>query len=518
MKKVFLVLIGVVMALPSWAAITLTASQVEVRDMTVDKPNFYFDITASTSQATYHVCLDVWPKTSSIIGTFSAADGTISRGFSSLRKGSNTYYYMYDDCPLELEIERISDDSCVLSAHFKAARSEGETRYEYFVPSFKFAYQSQKPEPVDDDPYRFEPKQAIEHAFEGQIVSVRDNRTETGWININLVDSAEQRLDWVELDLVVDSFAMPQGNFTFSADSAAGTMIASPGYHNRTDLPSYVALRGAEWGEADVYYIREGSLNFALNEKGDTVTVQGQVTSQNGSVFTIDVVAYNEFYVPPFPPKPKEEEELAIDSVVVTYVDENVDVDKNVYEFNFSYMEDYPNLIFNARLPEKNRLTEGTYEFVEATTSQGLIAARLNQQASCASPLRKTSHELFREGCKQQIDARNEIFGILLFRNQSDFNDYFFYGVNYNFVTVTMTLTDLGNEIWQYDLDLRDDVGSHFYFTFAQNPHLATPSGIADVSVDANNNARTYIDASGRVIIRKAGKTYNILGFPMATH
>ena len=476
-KKVFLVLIGVVMALPSWAAITLTASQVEVRDMTVDKPNFYFDITASTSQATYHVCLDVWPKTNSIVGSFSAENGTISRTFSSLRKGSNTYYYMYDDCPLELEIERISDDSCVLSAHFKASRGEDETRYEYLVPSFKFAYQSQKPDPVDDDPYRFEPKQAIEHTFEGQIVSVRDNRTETGWININLVDSIEQRLDWVELDLVVDSFAMPQGNFTFSADSAAGTMIASPGYHNRTDLPSYVALRGAEWGEADVYYIREGSLNFALNEKGDTVTVQGQVTSQNGSVFTIDVVAYNEFYVPPFPPKPKEEEELAIDSVVVTFVEANAN--ENVYEFNFSYMEDYPNLIFNARLPEKNRLTEGTYEFNENV---------------------------------------NEIYAILLFRNQSDFNDYFYYGVNYNFVTVTMTLADLGNEIWQYDLDLRDDVGSHFYFTFAQNPHLATPSGIADVSVDANNNARTYIDASGRVIIRKAGKTYNILGFPMPTH
>ena len=483
MEKVFLVLIGVVMALPSWAAYTLTASKVEVTDMTVDKPNFYFDITASTSQATYHVCLDVWPKTNSIVGSFSAENGTISRTFSSLRKGSNTYYYMYDDCPLELEIERINDDSCQLSAHFKAARSEDGTRYEYFVPAFKFAYKIDKPDPVDDDPYRFEPKQAIEHTFEGQIVNVRDNRTKTGWININLVDSAEQRLDWVELDLVVDSFAMPQGNFTFSADSAAGTMIASPGYHNRTDLPSYVALRGAEWGEADVYYIREGSLNFALNEKGDTVTVQGQVTSQNGSVFTIDVVAYNEFYVPPFPPKPKEEEELAIDSVVITYVDENVDVDKNVYEFNFSYMEDYPNLIFNARLPEKNRLTEGTYQFNENVN-----------------------------------ENENEIYAILLFRNQLDFNDYFFYGVNYNFVTVTMTLTDLGNEIWQYDLDLRDDVGSHFYFTFAQNPHLATPSGIADVSVDANNNARTYIDASGRVIIRKAGKTYNILGFPMPTH
>lgn len=474
MKKVFLVLIGVVMALPSWAAYALTASQVEVTDVTVDKPNYYLDITASTSQATYHVCLDVWPKTSSIIGSFSAADGTISRGFSSLRKGSNTYYYMYDDCPIELEIERINDDSCQLSAHFKAARSEDGTRYEYVVPAFKFAYQSDKPEPIDDDPYRFEPKQAIEHAFEGQIVSVRDNRTKTGWININLVDSAEQRLDWVELDLVVDSFAMPQGTFSFSKDSALGTLIASPGYHNRTDLPSYVALRGAEWGEANVYYIREGSLNFALNAKGDTVTVQGQVTSQNGSVFTIDVVAYNEFYVPPFPPKPKVEEELAIDSVVVTFVEANAN--ENVYEFNFSYMEDYPNLIFNARLPEKNRLTEGKYEF------------------------------------------EDEIYGILLFRNQLDFNDYFFYGVNYNFVTVTMTLTDLGDGIWQYDLDLRDDVGSHFYFTFAQDPHLDIPSGITAVDVDTNNNARTYIDASGRVMIRKAGKTYNLLGSLVATH
>lgn len=474
MKKVFLVLIGVVMALPSWAAYALTASQVEVTDVTVDKPNYYLDITASTSQATYHVCLDVWPKTSSIIGSFSAADGTISRGFSSLRKGSNTYYYMYDDCPIELEIERINDDSCQLSAHFKAARSEDGTRYEYVVPAFKFAYQSDKPEPIDDDPYRFEPKQAIEHAFEGQIVSVRDNRTKTGWININLVDSAEQRLDWVELDLVVDSFAMPQGTFSFSKDSALGTLIASPGYHNRTDLPSYVALRGAEWGEANVYYIREGSLNFALNAKGDTVTVQGQVTSQNGSVFTIDVVAYNEFYVPPFPPKPKVEEELAIDSVVVTFVEANAN--ENVYEFNFSYMEDYPDLIFNARLPEKNRLTEGKYEF------------------------------------------EDEIYGILLFRNQLDFNDYFFYGVNYNFVTVTMTLTDLGDGIWQYDLDLRDDVGSHFYFTFAQDPHLDIPSGITAVDVDTNNNARTYMDASGRVMIRKAGKTYNLLGSLVATH
>lgn len=474
MKKALLILIGAVMSLQGWAAITLTANKVEVRDVTVDKPNFYLDITASTSQATYHVCLDVWPKTNSLVGTFNAEEGTISRTFSSLRKGSNTYYYMYDDCPVELEIERINADSCVLSAHFKASRGEDETRYEYDVPTFKFAYKTDKPDPVDDDPYRFEPKQAIEHTFEGQIVNVRDNRTKTGWININLVDSAEQRLDWVELDLVVDSFAMPQGTFSFSKDSALGTLIASPGYYNRTDLPSYVALRGAEWGEADVYYIREGSLNFALNEKGDTVTVQGQVTSQNGSVFTIDVVAYNEFYVPPFPPKPKVEEELAIDSVVVTFVEANAN--ENVYEFNFSYMEDYPNLIFNARLPEKNRLTEGTYEF------------------------------------------EDEIFGILLFRNQLDFNDFFFYGVNYNFVTVTMTLTDLGDGIWQYDLDLRDDVGSHFYFTFAQNPHLDIPSGITAVDVDTNNNARTYIDASGRVMIRKAGKTYNLLGSLVATH
>ncbi|MCQ2339622.1 MAG: beta-ketoacyl-[acyl-carrier-protein] synthase family protein [Paludibacteraceae bacterium] len=42
---------------------------------------------------------------------------------------------------------------------------------------------------------------------------------------------------------------------------------------------------------------------------------------------------------------------------------------------------------------------------VEATTSQRLIAAPLNQQANCASPLRKTSHELFRENCKHIIEG-----------------------------------------------------------------------------------------------------------------
>ena len=39
---------------------------------------------------------------------------------------------------------------------------------------------------------------------------------------------------------------------------------------------------------------------------------------------------------------------------------------------------------------------EGEWEVVGATTSQRLIAAEFNQQASCAPPLRETSHELSR--------------------------------------------------------------------------------------------------------------------------
>ncbi len=488
-KALFLLFLSIISISPIWAVYNLTASKVEITDCTNDKPNYFFDITASTSSATYHVVLDVWPKTQSIVGAFSVKEGTIKTAFSDLRKGSNTYYYFYEDCPVELTITKINEDTCELSAHFKASRTEEGTRYEYQVAPFRFEYKAGyiPPEP-EQDPYRFEPTQAISQAFHGQIVDVKDNRDKTGWINFNIVDSLNQKHDWIELDFVSDEYDMPVGTFTFSADSADGTFIASPGYKNKNDYPAYVAIRGAEWGEYTPYYIKEGSLTFSLNEEGDTVYIQGSLTSQHGSTFTVEVTAYNMLYYAPFPPKPKEEKELLMDSVVVTCVGLQCPTIEGIYEyeFNFSYLEDYPNLIFNLVLPTENQLTEGVY-----TLSEG------------------------------------DVYAPLLFQNQMDFNDFFNYGVNYNFTQITLTLTDKGNGVWQYNLDMTTDVGSHYYFSMQQDPHLpesptALPSNPSayppsNPSAYPPSNPSAYqptikVFEDGRIIIERTGKRYSVLG------
>lgn len=250
MKKILVILILCLgTGMPSWAVYNLTASNVSIADCSDKQPNYYFEITASTTQATYHVCLDVWPTQASIVGSFSTDNGTITRGFSSLRKGSSTYYYMYDDCPISLTIAKINNDTCELSAHFKAARGEDETRYEYDIAPFRFAYKAgDTPDDPTLDPYRFEPATPTTQTFEGQVVKVNDYRSTSGCINIHLIDSVKQ-LDWVELNLVTTTYKMPVGTYTFSTDSASNTLVASPGYRQHDDQPSYVALRSTEWGQ-----------------------------------------------------------------------------------------------------------------------------------------------------------------------------------------------------------------------------------------------------------------------------
>ncbi|MCQ2325147.1 MAG: hypothetical protein MJZ58_03015 [Paludibacteraceae bacterium] len=482
MKKALFLLLTIVFCAPLWAVYNLTASKVDISDLTVDKPNYYLDITASTSQATYHVFFDVWPKTESLVGTFSAQDGSIYYYNCGLEKDNGNQYFCEEDSEITLTITVINEDTCELSATIQAAR-KGST-YTYDIAPFRFEYKTGDvpPEP-EDDPYRFEPIETVSQTFIGQIVNVRDNREKTGWINFNLVDSLDQNFDWIELDLVSNQFDMPVGTFTFSADSADGTFIASPGYKNRNDYPSYVAIRGTDWGEYTPYYVKEGSLTFSLNKEGDTVYVQGTLTSQHGSTFTVDVTAYNMFYVAPFPPKPKEEKELTMDSVVVTCNGLRRPTVEGFYEyeFNFSYLEDYPNLIFNLVLPTENQLTEGVY-----TLSEG------------------------------------QVYAPLLFQNQSDFNDYFFYGENYHFTEITLTLTDKGAGVWQYALDMTTDVGSHYFFTFAQDPHLSGSSTALPSTYQPftsfpsreglDGSSSTKILENGQIFILRDGKRYSILG------
>ncbi len=438
MKRSILVLLFTFVSISIFAApYILTGDSVEIIHDTSDKANYYVKIFTHRNTDMYEVDIDVWPMKASVIGSFTAKDGTIDYFNSGLYKNNSISYYCEDTSRIELTITKINDDTCEVTAYIQASRKN--VLYSYQINTFRFAYKTGDvpPDPTED-PYRFEPEQPVSQAFNGQIVAVKDKREETGWINITLSDSIDQQWDWMELDLVVDSFAMPVGTFTFSADSARGTFIASPGYRSRNDYPSYIAIRGNEWGQYTPYYIKSGSLTFSLNEKGDTVYVSGSVTSQHGSTFTINVTSYNEFYYEPFPPKPQEEKELTIDSVVVTYVGafdlENMRVYD--YEFNFSYLEDYPNLILSVMLPSENRLTEGTY-----TMESG------------------------------------HVYSPLLFQNQSDFNDYFFYGENYHFTQITLTLTHKGGDIWQYGVDMSTDVGSHYYFTLEQDPHLSkTPT------------------------------------------
>lgn len=427
-KTLFIFFLGFLACAPAWAVYNLTASKVEITDLTVDKPNYYLDITAATSSATYNVFIDVWPQTESIVGSFSAQDGTIDYYNSGLNKDNGNQYFCEEDSEITLTITKINEDTCELSATIQAARKG--TSYTYAIAPFRFEYKASGEPGPTEDPYRFEPTQPVSQVFNGQVVTVKDNREKTGWINITLSDSIHQQWDWIELDLVVDTFAMPAGTFTFSADSMGGTFIASPGYRSRNDYPSYVAIREGEWGQYTPYYIKTGSLTFSLNEKGDTVYVSGSVTSQHGSTFTINVTSYNEFYYEPFPPKPQEEKELTMDSVVITCTGKVNEYYE--YEFNFSYKEDYPSLIFNLLLPLEDQLSAGNYT----------------------------------------MDA-GRVYAPLFFQNQSDFNDFFNYGVNYNFTDIEVTLTERENDVWLYAIDMTTDVGSHYYFTLEQDPHLS---------------------------------------------
>ncbi len=480
MKKGLFLLLTLVFCAPLWAVYNLTASKVEITDQSDYKPHYVVDITASTSSATYLVFLDVWPKAQSVVGSFSNKEGTIYYYDSGLEKDNGNKYWCDEDSKVELSITVINSDTCELCATVQASRNGSS--YTYEIAPFRFAYKTGDvpPEP-EEDPYRFEPTQTVSQAFIGQIVDVRDNREKTGWINFNLVDSVNQN-DWIELDLVADEFDMPVGTFTFSADSADGTFIASPGYKNKNDYPSYVAIRGQEWGDYTPYYIKEGSLTFSLNEEGDTVYVRGTLTSQHGSTFTVDVTASNMFYAPPIPPKPTEEKELLTDSVVITC---NGLVRPTVegfyeYDFNFSYREDYPSFIFSLVLPKENELAEGVY-----TLSEG------------------------------------QVYAPLLFQDQMDFNDFWDYGENYNFTEITLTLTNKGGGVWRYDLDMTTDVGSHYTMALEQDPHLpGSPTALPDTYQPSTSfpsregldgSSSTKILENGQILIIRDGKRYSIL-------
>ena len=440
MKKILTTIVLSVMAvLNATAAYTLTATQVDIQDVTVDKNNFFVLVTAHTSTGEYEVGFDVWPTTHSAIGSFSATDQTIAFVSSFVHKtkanGSavNMWYYPEEDAPITLTISDKGEGMCTLSGSITATRNG--TAYTYNISAFDFAYEEGPVDPEPDkDPYRFEPETPTTVDFIADVVSFRER---SNYIEVALSEMANETYDWIELRLLSDTMDMPAGVYTIDSSYAAGTITASKGYLGGTagDDPSYVAIRGDKeyWGQYTPYYLASGSLNVRYNEKGDTIFITGSATSHNGSTINVKAQSYNMLYVEEEQSKEPEFVALAIDTVVITYLSDKSDSANNifVYTFNFSDDDDYPQVLVDAVLNKPMELVAGTYSLADGTLD-----------------------------------------GLLLSQNQEDFEMNIFAGGAYVFTAATLTLSPEANGVWHYEMVMNDTVGSEYTLSFNQTPHI----------------------------------------------
>lgn len=473
MKKLFVInvlLLG--WALVAHAAYNLTASKVEIQDLSLGKPNYFIVVTASTSSATYQVLFDVWPTVASAIGSFSAADETIDYYNSGLRKDNGYNYFCEENSTIELTITSNGDGTCTLSGTMQASRNG--VMYTYVIAPFVFAYsEGEPPAPPVVDPYRFEPEQAGSLSLTGNVVNVRDRIEQGKGLEIHLFQSSEERqpmtaYDWLELCFVTDTLAMPLGTFVVDSTGKENTLAYSAGYieNKREDAPCYLAVASDGIDTYTPYYIVGGSLTFALNTLGDSVTVMGSLTTSHGSTISVQVTGYNMFYVPVEPTPDPEFVTLAMDTVFISPA-----TTPGMLTFNFFNAEtEYPNVLVDVVVPWTDRLTEGTYTMADSTA-----------------------------------------VGPMLFQDQEDFNTFFFGGLPYTFVTAELTLTELDNGVWQYDMVLTDTIGSRYDFSMAQHPHL-TPSQLEAVHGSRCTMHDGKFITNGRFIIRKGSKSYNAQG------
>lgn len=420
------------------AAIGLSASGVTVENMTVDKPNYYVVVDASVSKSEYKVAFDVWPKNGSLVGSFSAEEGTILYVNSYVNKVRydgkpvNTMYFCEETSQIALSIVDNGDSTCTLSGQIDAYAQDG-TRYTYTIAPYVFAYIADSPD-SGEDAYRFEPAEPQTISFEADVVDIRFR--EKGLINITLNEMAHETYDWVELNLRSDSDRIAAGNYTISADSEPLTLTASRGYLGvQNDDPCYIAIRGnlEDWGSYTPYYLVEGSLAVAYNEKGDTISISGDVRSKHGSNIHIEARSYNMLYTPEDKPREPEQVALTIDTVVVTYMREESAAGRHRYTMNFfsRSADAYPQVLMDVLLSDSMQLVAGRYTLQDSALS-----------------------------------------GVTLFQNQSDFNEWFFGGEPYVIDTVELTLSAAGNGRWTYDCRLTDTIGSVYTFSLTQAPHI----------------------------------------------
>ena len=420
------------------AAISLTATKVKIEDQTVDKNNFYVSVNASTSTGEYEVCFDIWPTNHSAIGSFSAEDGTIKYTFCTVHKtrangnAVDMWYYAEKESTITLSIVKKDDHTCTLSGMIQAKRND--VMYTYVIAAYDFEYSEGDvdPEP-EQDPFRFEPTTATTINFNADVIHFRER---DDYIEVTLNEMANETYDWIELRLLSDTMDMPAGTYTIDASGTEGTLTASKGYLGsvKGDDPSYVAIRGDKdnWGQYTPYYLESGSLTVSFNDKGDTITVSSEAKSHNGTTVKIYAHGYNMLYVVEEEPREPENKTLGINQVAITYISNRSDSANNKfrYTFDFSQDEDYPSVLVDVILAKPMELVAGSYTLGDKTLS-----------------------------------------GLQLSQNQNDFEMNMFYGSAYNFTQATLTLAP-ENDSWRYTMEMHDDIGSEYRFSFTQQPQI----------------------------------------------
>ena len=137
-------------------------------------------------------------------------------------------------------------------------------------------------------------------------------------------------------------------------------------------------------------------------------------------------------YVVEEEPREPENKTLGINQVAITYISNRSDSANNKfrYTFDFSQDEDYPSVLVDVILAKPMELVAGSYTLGDKTLS-----------------------------------------GLQLSQNQNDFEMNMFYGSAYNFTQATLTLAP-ENDTWRYTMEMHDDIGSEYRFSFTQQPQI----------------------------------------------
>lgn len=443
MKKICLSLVLMLCAMGATAApVVLTGVSAAVKDISVDKPNYTITISATNAKSKQFVLeFDVWPDVASAFGTFSTKDRSVYYYNCVVeRKSDKKTFYCYDSDNTTLTLVSNGDGTTTISGQMEVENypDEGTTVYQVGAFSFEYSEEDVPPTPPED-PYRFEPAKDTAVTFVADVINFRQR---TDYIEITLNEMADETYNWIELRLLSDTLDWKAGTYAINNSGEMGSLTASQGYlGQQNDDPCYVAIRDEDeysWGQYTPYYLISGSLSVSYNEKGDTIFVQGQATSKNGSEFTIIASSYNMLYQQPEEPREPEFVELAIDTVMITYVPNKSDslANKFYYTFNFfgsGNADGYPNVIIDAVLSKPMEMVEGEYSL------------------------------------------QNGLSNLIMFQNQTDFNAWFFGGDYYVFTSANLSLTPAAGTKWNYSMFIKDTIGSEYWFTFDQDSHVLLP-------------------------------------------